>query len=298
MTRYKWIAARRAEGFPIKVACKVAEVSRQAFHDWRAKRAAGPTDAEVADAALVAAMREIQVDFDDTYGQPRMTPELHERGFEVNHQRVERLMRAHGIVGVHKPAKVRTTIPAEDNPPMPDLIGCRFDPGKPDVAWVGDITYLATGEGWLYLASVLDLGSRRWLGYSMADHMRTELVADALDMAVATRNGHVKRTIFHGDRGSQYMSADYRKLVTGHGMRQSVGRTGVCWDNAVAEAAWSSLKRELVHRYRFATRADARRAIFAWINRYNSRRRHSTLGYIAPIAWEQQYRQPKANQAA
>ena len=298
MTRYKWIAARRAEGFPIKVACKVAEVSRQAFHDWRAKRAAGPTDAEVADAALVAAMREIQVDFDDTYGQPRMTPELHERGFEVNHKRVERLMRAHGIVGVHKPAKVRTTIPAEDNPPMPDLIGRRFDPGKPDVAWVGDITYIATGEGWLYLASVLDLGSRRWLGYSMADHMRTELVADALDMAVATRNGHVKRTIFHGDRGSQYMSADYRKLVTGHGMRQSVGRTGVCWDNAVAEAAWSSLKRELVHRYRFATRADARRAIFAWINRYNSRRRHSTLGYIAPIAWEQQYRKPKANQAA
>jgi transposase InsO family protein len=181
---------------------------------------------------------------------------------------------------------------------MPDLIGRRFAPGKPDVAWVGDITYIATGEGWLYLASVLDLGSRRWLGYSMANHMRTELVADALDMAVATRGGLVRGTIFHGDRGSQYMSSDYCKLVTGYGMVQSVGRTGVCWDNAVAESAWSSLKRELVHRYRFATRAEARRAIFAWINRYNSRRRHSTLGYIAPINWEQKYHQPKANPAA
>jgi transposase InsO family protein len=227
-----------------------------------------------------------------------MTPELRERGFVVNHKRVERLMRIHGIVGVHKPAKVRTTIPAEDAPPMPDLIGRRFAPGASDVAWVGDITYIPTGEGWLYLASVLDLGSRRWLGYSMADHMRTELVSDALTMAVATRGGHVKGVIFHGDRGSQYMSGDYRKLVVGHGMVQSVGRTGVCWDNSVAESAWSSLKRELVHRYRFDTRADARRAIFAWINRYNSRRRHSTLGYIAPVVWEQQYRQPKASQAA
>lgn len=132
----------------------------------------------------------------------------------------------------------------------------------------------------------------------MADHMRTELVADALDMAVTNRAGQVKGVIFHGDRGSQYMSGDYRKQVVGHGMVQSVGRTGVCWDNAVAEAAWSSLKRELVHRYRFNTRAEARRAIFGWINRYNLRRRHSTLGYIAPIDWEHQYNQPKANPAA
>jgi len=203
VTRYKWIAARKAEGFPIKAACKIAEVSRQAFNDWRAKQAAPPTDADVADTELVTVMREIHVESNSTYGQPRMTPELRDRGFCVNHKRVERLMRAHSIVGVHKPAKVRTTIPAEDNGPMPDLIGRRFKPGRPDVAWAGDITYIATGEGWLYLASVLDLGSRRWLGYSMADHMRTELVADALDMAVATRGGLVKGTIFHGDRGDQ-----------------------------------------------------------------------------------------------
>ena len=119
-----------------------------------------------------------------------------------------------------------------------------------------------------------------------------------LMMAASIRGGATAGIVFHSDRGSQYMSVDYRKLVTGYGMVQSVGRTGVCWDNAVAESAWSSLKRELVHRYRFATRAEARRAIFVWINRYNSRRRHSTLGYIAPITWEHQYHQPKANPAA
>ena len=144
MSRYKWIAARKAEGFPIKAACKIAEVSRQAFNDWRKKRVAGSTEAEQAEAELVAVMREIQIESDDTYGQPRMTPELRERGFNVNHKRVERLMRKHSIVGVHKPAKVRTTIPAEDNAPMPDLIGRRFKPGRPDVAWAGDITYIAT----------------------------------------------------------------------------------------------------------------------------------------------------------
>jgi putative transposase len=259
---------------------------------------AGPTATEAAEAELVAAMRDIHAESDSTYGQPRMTPELRARGFCVNHKHVERLMRDNEIVGVHKAPKVRTTIAAEDIAPMPDLVGRRFNPGEPDVAWVGDITYIATGEGWLYLASVLDLGSRRWLGYSMAGHMRTELVADALGMAVANRAGQVAGVIFHGDRGSQYMSGDYRKQVAGYGMVQSVGRTGVCWDNAVAESAWSSLKRELVHRYRFDTRAQARRAIFAWINRYNSHRRHSTLGYIAPIDWEQQYNQPKANPAA
>jgi putative transposase len=282
VTRYRWVAARKAEGFPITAACKVAEVSTTAFDDWRRREAAGPTDAERAEAALVAAIREIHDETDGTYGEPRMTPELRERGWAVNHKRVERLMRVHGIVGVHRPPRVRTTIPAEHAPPLPDLIGRLFDPGAPDVAWVGDITYIPTGEGWLYLASVLDLGSRRWLGYSMADHMRTELVADALRMAAGARGGVTEGIIFHGDRGSQYLSGEYRDLIAELGMVQSVGRTGVCWDNSVAEAAWSSLKRELVHRYQFADRASARRAIFAWINRYNTSRRHSSLGYIPP----------------
>ena len=199
-------------------------------------------------------------------------------------------MRVHGIVGVFKPAKVRTTIPAEENPSLPDLVGRRFAPGRPDVVWCGDITYVRTGEGWLYVASVLDLGSRRLLGYAMAGHMRTELVADALKMAAATRGGTTAGIIFHGDRGAQYMSGDYRPLIADLNMVQSVGRTGVCWDNAVAESFWSSLKRELVHRHQFADRAAARRAIFRWINTYNNRRLHSSLRYQPPVAWENQYR--------
>lgn len=298
MTRYRWISARKAEGFPITMACTAAEVSRQAFHDWQARTAAGPTPAERDEAELLADIRAIHDEFDGTYGAPRMTVELANRGRPTNHKRVERLMRAHGIVGVHKPVKVRTTIPAEDAPPLPDLIGRRFAPGRPDVAWIGDITYIPTGEGWLYLASVLDLGSRRLLGYSMAEHMRTELVADALTMAVGARGGAAAGIIFHGDRGSQYLSSDYRQLIADLEMRQSVGRTGVCWDNSVAESFWSSLKRELVHRYRFPDRATARRAIFAWINRYNSRRLHSSLGYLPPIEWENQYRQLEADLAA
>ncbi len=295
MTRYRWVAARKAEGFPITMACTVAEVSRQAFHDWRARTAVGPSAREQAEAELVEVMRGIHAESDSTYGEPRMTGELARRGRPVNHKRVRRLMRLHGIVGVFKAAKVRTTIPAEDNPPLPDLIGRRFAPTAPDVVWCGDITYVKTGEGWLYVASVLDLGSRRLLGYSMAEHMRTELVADALDMAAAARGGETAGVIFHGDRGSQYMSSDYRQQLDDLDMVQSVGRTGVCWDNAVAESFWSSLKREVVHRYRFPTRADARRAIFAWINRYNHHRLHSSLGYVPPVEWEQQYRQHQNN---
>ncbi len=298
MTRYRWVAARKAEGFPITAACQVAEVSRQAFHDWQARQGAGPSQAEVAEAKLVAEIRSIHTEFDATYGEPRVTEEMARRGWVVNHKRVERLMRIHGIAGVHKPAKVRTTIPAEDAPPLPDLVQRRFSPGAADVAWVGDLTYIPTGEGWLYLASVLDLGSRRLLGYSMAEHMRTELVADALRMAAGERGGATAGIIFHGDRGSQYMSGDYRRLVSDLGMVQSVGRTGVCWDNSVAESFWSSLKRELVHRYRFSDRAGARRAIFAWINRYNRLRLHSSLGYLPPMEWENHYRQPQATLAA
>src|SRR5207244_12963145 len=163
--------------------------SRQAVHDWRARTAAGPTAAELAETELVGLIREIHAASEGTYGEPRMTEELARRGRVVNHKRVRRLMRVHGIVGVHKPAKVRTTIPAEEHPPLPDLIGRRFAPAAPDVAWCGDITYVATGEGWLYVASVLDLGSRRLLGYSMAEQMRTSLVTDALELPAPARGG-------------------------------------------------------------------------------------------------------------
>jgi putative transposase len=298
VTRYRWVLARKAEGFPVTMACAVAEVSRQAFYDWRFRATSGPSETEQADTELVELMRDIADEFDETYGSPRMTVELSNRGSVVNHKRVERLMRVHGMVGVHKTAKVRTTIRAEHNPPLPDLVGRRFDPGIPDVAWVSDITYIPTGQGWLYLATVLDLGSRRLLGYSMNTHMRTSLITDALDMAAGIRGGATAGIVFHSDRGSQYMSGAFAQAITGYEMAQSVGRTGVCWDNSVAESFFSSLKRELVSRYRFEDRAGARRAIFAWINRYNTRRLHSSLGYLPPIEWENTYHQQPIDQAA
>ncbi len=288
MTRVWWVDSRKAEGYPVAAACAVAGISTSAYYQFVAQE--GPSDRDFDDALLINVMVDIHRASDKTYGVPRMTRELADRGVEANHKRVERLMRENNLVGVHKRRKVRTTIPAEENPPVPDLVGRRFAPGEPDVAWCSDITYIRTGEGWLYLASVLDLGSRRLIGYSMADHMRTELVSAALDMAVAARGGNVEGVIAHADRGSQYMSSDYRCKIADLGMRQSVGRTGICWDNAVAEAFWATLKRELVHRYRFTTRAEARRAIFAWINYYNRARLHSSLDYQTPNAWETRYR--------
>lgn len=288
MTRVCWVDSRKAEGFPVAVACAVAGISTSAYYQFIGQE--GPSDRDFDDALLINTMIDIHRASDGTYGVPRMTRELADRGVAVNRKRVERLMRENGLVGVHKRKKVRTTIPAEDNPPVPDLVGRRFDPGAPDVAWASDITYIRTGEGWLFLASVLDLGSRYLLGYSMADHMRTELVSAALDMAVAARGGNVAGVIAHADRGSQYMSGDYRCKIADLGMKQSAGRTGICWDNAVAEAFWATLKRELIDRYRFATRAQARRAIFAWINYYNRHRLHSSLDYRTPQSWETRYR--------
>jgi transposase InsO family protein len=178
-------------------------VSTSGFYDWRQREAAGPTERELAEAELVELMREIFDASDGNYGVPRMFTELRRVGLVVNNKKVRRLMRLHGMAGRCRRRRCHTTFPGPDGYVIPDLIGRCFEPGAPDHAWVQDITYVATGEGWLYLASVLDLGSRRLLGYSMADHLRTELVLDALGMAVAARGGVVAGVIAHADRGSQ-----------------------------------------------------------------------------------------------
>lgn len=293
MSRYECVADQEAAGFPVTAACAAAEVSTSGFYDWRAREAAGPTERQVAEAQLVELMREIFEASDGNYGVPRMFKELRRAGLRVNRKRVHRLMRTHGMAGRCRRRTCRTTFPGPDGYFIPDLIGRRFDPGAPDVAWVQDITYIATGEGWLFLASVLDLGSRRLLGYSMAEHMRTELVLDALRMAIAARGGGgaVAGVVSHADRGAQYTSNEYLDFCHDHHLRPSVGQTGVCWDNAVAESFWESLKRECVQGRVFATRAEARRAIFKWINWYNTSRLHSTLGDVPPLEWEQQYQQ-------
>jgi putative transposase len=293
VTRYMGVDDQKAAGFPVSTACEAAGVSTSGYYDWHQREAAGPTQRHLAEAELVALMRELFDAADANYGVPRMYKALRHAGLVVNRKRVARLMRRHGLAGRFRRRTCRTTFPGPDGYEIPDLVGRRFAPGAPDVAWVQDITYIATREGWLYLASVLDLGSRRLLGYSMAEHMRTELVLDALGMAIAARGGDhaVAGVIAHADRGSQYTSNDYIDFCQARQMRPSVGKTGICWDNAVAESFWESLKRECVQGRVFATRAEARRAIFRWINWYNTSRLHSTLNDVAPLEWEQQYRQ-------
>jgi len=273
------------------MACEVAEVSASGFYDWCAREEAGPTARQLADADLVALIREIFAAADGNYGVPRVHRELRDNGIVVNIKRVRRLMRRHGLAGRCVRRRVRTTIPGVDGHVVPDLVGRAFAPGPPDWAWCQDITYIPTGEGWLYLASVIDIGSRRLLGYSMAAHMRTELVTGALDMAVAARGGDAAGVIAHADRGAQYSSNDYLDFCLAHQLRPSAGRTGICWDNSVAESFWASLKRECLQGRTFATRAEARRKIFTWITWYNAKRLHSSLDHSTPTRWEQHHRQ-------
>lgn len=297
MSRYRCVDDQKAAGFPVTAACEAHGVSTSGYYDWCQREAAGPSAREVADAHLVELMREIHAAGDGAYGVPRMWRELRRAGLVVNKKKVHRLMRKAGLAGRCYRRAVRTTFPGPDGYEIPDLVGRRFAAGAPDLAWVQDITYIPTGEGWLFLASVLDLGSRRLVGYSMADHMRTELVLDALTMAVAARGGKeaVAGVIAHADRGSQYTSNDYLEFCQAAQLRPSVGRTGVCWDNAVAESFWASLKRECILGRSFATRAEARRAIFRWINWYNTSRIHTTLGGIPPIEWEQRHHLKQAS---
>ena len=204
MSRYRFVSTVKAEGFPVDAACEVAEVSASAYYEWAAKTAAGPTEAEWNEALVINEMHKVHDDLDDSYGSPRMTTELASRGLCTNHKRVERLMAANGIYARDgRRKKVRTTIPDVSAPPLPDLVGRRFAPGEPGERTCGDITYVPTGEGWLYLADVLDLGSRRVVGYAMDERMPTELVARALEMAVELRGGDVEGMIFHHDRGAQ-----------------------------------------------------------------------------------------------
>ena len=203
MSRYRFVSAMKAEGFPVHAACEAAEVATSSYYDWLV-RSAGPTDAEWDEAILVNEMRKVHAHLDDSYGSPRMTTELAARGFCCNHKRVERLMATHGIYATDgRRKKVRTTIPDVTAPPLPDLVKRDFAVAEPGERTCGDITYIPTGEGWLFLADVVDLGSRRIVGYAMDEHMPAELVARALEMAVDIRGGDVAGMVFHHDRGSQ-----------------------------------------------------------------------------------------------
>jgi transposase InsO family protein len=280
---YSFIAEEKADSsccWSVAEMCRTLGVSRQGFYDWERRP---PSDRAVTDRLLAAEIQAIWECSARTYGAPRVHAWLRRQGYQVSRKRVARIMREHGWIGVTGRRRPRTTIVDKSARAAEDLVARNFTPAAPDVTWAGDITYIPTGEGWLFLATVIDLFSRRVIGWGVADHLRTPLVSSALEMAVATRGGAVDSVVFHSDRGCQYTSGEYRQLCDGLGVTQSMGATGICFDNSPAEAFFATLKRELVHRRRFSTRADARREIIRWIEGwYNARRLHSSLAYLTP----------------
>ena len=283
MRIFRFIAATKAE-HSIQIMCRVLEVSRSGFHAWARRE---PSARAVADAALSGRIAEIHADSLKTYGSPRVHAELRlEDGVRIGRKRVERLMRNAGLAGQLKRRRGKTTIAVQGVRTAPDLVERDFNPTEPNRLWAADITYIRTWEGWLYLASVMDCYSRRIVGWALADHLRAELVVDALEMAVARRRPDVG-LVHHSDRGSQFTSLIFTRRCRSVGIDISMGSRGDCFDNAVLESFHASIKKDLIYRRSWPTKAEARTAVFGYIESfYNRRRRHSTLGMLSPMEFE------------
>jgi transposase InsO family protein len=281
---YRFIEAEKAGRRNVSRACVLLKVSRDAFY----QHLAGPSRRTREDAELTGQIQAVHEESKGRYGAPQVHAELARRGRRHGRKRVARLMRAAGIRGRAPRRWAKTTIADPAATARADRIRRNFtaDAVKINARWCGDITYISTWEGWLYLATVIDIASRRVVGYALADHLRTELVSDALANAVAARNP-APGVIFHADRGCQYTSAAFAGLASGHAVQLSHGRTGQCWDNALAESFFASIKGELLDRQPWPTHAMARRAIVEYIGWYNGTRLHSTLGYRSPAEFEE-----------
>jgi len=284
MTVDPFIEAEEVAGHSVQNACRLLEVSRAAYYQ---RRNGVPSHREVTDAEMLEQIAAIHAESKGTYGSPRIHKELGQRQVACGRRRVTRLMRLAGLEGRCKKRWRKTTVTDPDAELARDLIQRHFGPcAEIDRRYVGDITYIATWEGWAYLATVIDLASRRVVGWALADHMRSELVEDALSMAFAHRAPE-KGVIFHSDRGCQYTSRDFAELAGTNGVVLSVGRKGECWDNAVAESFFATIKRELIDTRSWPTRTGLRRGVFEYIEGwYNTRRLHSTLGYLSPAQYE------------
>jgi putative transposase len=280
---FRFIAAKKAE-HSIKTMCRALGVSRSGFHAWENRE---PSRREREDERLLERIREIHEDNRRVYGSPRIHAELRlADGVRVGRKRVERLLHQAGITGTVARTSGRATIRVPGVRVCEDLVDRAFLAAAPNRLWVADITYLRTWEGWLYLVAVQDVFSRRIVGWSMADHMRTELVTDALQMALAQRRPE-PGLIWHSDQGSQFVALAFGQQARAAGIAQSMGSKGDCFDNAVAESFFATLKKELIHGRSWPTKAELRTEVFEYIEIFfNRRRRHSTLGYLSPVQFE------------
>ena len=298
MSRFQFVADHQ-HAFEVKRLCELVEIERSSYYAWKAGAPARAARA-AADAELAEKIRAVHAQ-DNTLGAPRVTAELNDTvpaEERVNHKRVARVMREHGIRGYRKRRRVRTTIPEPTGQKVPDLLERDFTAEAPNQRYVGDITYLPLADGQnLYLATVIDCYSRRLAGWSLADHMRTELVEDALKAAAATR-GSLAGAVFHSDHGSVYTSKDYARLCARLGVTQSMGAVGTSADNALAESFNATLKREVLQDENvWPDEAICRRQVFRWIVRYNTRRRHSWCRYQSPSTYESHHADTLASAA-
>jgi putative transposase len=281
--RFAFIDVEKAS-YPMRILCRVLKVSRGGYYAWRARK---PSRRDLEDERLRPRVAEAFQTGRGTYGSPRVLAELVDQGFEIGRRRVARLMREMGLQGV-SPRKFRVTTDSNHVHPIAENVLARnFEAMGPNEKWTTDITYIWTAEGWLYLAVVMDLYSRRIVGWSTADHLETTLCLDALSMALGHRTG-VEGLIHHSDRGVQYASIRYREALAARGIECSMSRRANCWDNAVAESFFGTFKNELIYRRPWLTREDARQATGEYIEIfYNRIRRHSTIGNVSPVTFEE-----------